>query len=166
MFAPFVINIDNISAGAGATIVNDVVLFDISNAFPNSSPSYQSPANPNIVISMGYAGATYREMLATTSAMPFIVGLTLLQGINIGLLDNAQIQTTTDIKLTEHLASGKGSGTPLLFYPDIYQPQDNILACRSSYKIDTFFKAVIGTIYPSTRCQLRFYPSNNTVLMK
>lgn len=155
--APYVINIRNTNT---TTDVNDVVIFDIANKYPETAPAYGNGVN--ISITMGYANTTYREMLFTTSNVPFIVGLTLLQGVGT----NAQSQTTASITLTESLANGKKSDTPLLFYPDIYQNQTNIVANRSTYKIDTFLKATISTVFAGTTCQLTFYPSENSSLTR
>jgi hypothetical protein len=161
--APYVVNIDNTNTSVDAT---DIVIFNTSNALWNAAPSYQPVPNPDIVISMGYADATYRDMLNATSSIPFVVGLTLIQGINLGVLNNAQAQVSATISMAERLASGQGSGVPLTFYPDIYQPQTNILACRTTYKIDTFFKMTIGRLYAATRCQLTFFPERSASLAR
>jgi hypothetical protein len=161
--SPFVINIDNTNITSNAT---NVVIFNMANALWIAPTNEGYGNGGDIVISMGYAGSTYREMLLATSSVPFIVGLTLLQGISLGTGGSAQAQTSSSITLTETLANGKKSDTPLLFYPDIYQNQTNIVANRSTFKIDTFLKATISTVYANTRCQLTFYPSESASLTR
>ena len=153
-FYPLIVNIDNIGKQIEAGIQIDIAKL---TKVCDTGAYYESST---IIISMGYAENPF---------IPFSVGYTTLQGISIDsskrkAAKRAEKQATEMITLTETLFNKKKITSPLVFFPDVYQNQKNIVVSRVSYKIDSLM--IISAIHPNTRCQLRFYRTELMMLAK
>lgn len=156
---PYIIEVQN----TGASNLTNVTVGPAYTQLYETSPAFGNSAG--VVITSGIPDTTFKQWLATSVTIPYVVGMSIVTGL--GDTDSeANAQAQVVVKLTESLADGNLSARPLIFQKDSYQNQNNIVANHTAFKVDQFLTFTIATLYAGATWQIKLYPAENAAITR
>lgn len=158
---PYIINIANTTA---ANITNVDILDYVNQIASTDTLAYGNTSG--IVITTGISGVTYKQVLNAQLIMPYIVGLTYLQGTTntTGQAGSPTSQILVPCSLIESLPNGSSSTRTMTFPVNPFQNQTSVNFSQMSFKVDTFLKLRIATVYAYTTAVIYLYPQQNATV--
>lgn len=155
---PYIINVANTT---GSNITNVDILDYITQSGSTDTVGYGNTSG--IVITVGISGVTYKRVLNVQNSIPYVVGLTYLQGTTntSGQAGSPASQILVPISLIEELAQGSSSTRTMTFPVNPFQNQTLVNFSQMSYKVDTYTKLRIATVYAYTTAVISIYPQSN-----
>ena len=157
---PYIIEVQNTGGGN----LTNVTVGPAYTQLYETAPAYGNSAG--IVITSGIPDTTYKQWLATSVTIPYVVGISIVTGTSNDGDSEANAQAQVVVSLTESLADGNLSQRPLIFQKDSYQNQNNIVANHTAFKVDQFLKFTIATVYSGATWQIKLYPAENAAITR
>ena len=153
---PYIVNVQNTNT---STAISNVTILGAYTFIGTAAPQYGNTTTFGISISMGIANITYQEFLYQSMNKPFTVGLTYISSATA-----AQVLET--LTITQKDVNGNVASKVLTPTIDPYQYQNDKVAFKFEYRIDSFTNIIISSVLAAATLKLYFYPSETVAVSR